>query len=150
MMFSPARLRRFSGNAEGNTAVEYAFVAPALILLMIGIFDVGLGALALTSLERVAKDGARFASVRGSESSSPATEEDVSDYVKSRAIGLDPDDITVSVTWTPGSPSSAGNEPGDTVTVRVTYDYDALLAGLLGPFGELPAFERASTLNVMN
>ena len=144
-------LRRIAGDESGSGAVEYALVAPVLMLMFVAIFDAGLGALAFSAVERSAQAGARFAATNGTESASPATEQDIEDFVKGQAIGLDADDVSVSVTWiNTGSATSANNDPGDIVQVTVTYQYNALLAGFVAPFGELSAFQRTATLNIMN
>ena len=69
------------------------------------------------SISRAAKTGARYAMVRGAESASPASADDVAAWVRGRLAGLDPDDAGVDVTWTPD------NAPGSTVTIQVSYPF---------------------------
>ncbi len=131
-------LRRLAVEAGGATAVEFAIVAPILIALTFGAIDGGRAMLAFNSVEKLAKEGARFASVRGSEYSSPATENDVSDFVKDRATGLNGAKVGVNVTWAPD------NDPGSVVAVQVTYTFDAVFLR----FATLN-LDRSSTLNIM-
>lgn len=133
-------LRRFARRSEGAIAVEFAFVAPILILLTIGAIDGGRMLLAMNTLERLANEGARFASVRGSEYSSPATEADVETYLDGKATGLDASKLTVAVTW----PNANSNDPGDPVSVAVTYPLDPLFLKF-----QTFTFTRTATLNIM-
>ncbi len=131
-------LRRLAKDTAGSSAAEFAIIVPILLALTLGAIDGGRAMLTFNSVEKLAKDGARFASVRGSEYSSPATQTDVTDHVKGRATGLDNTKIAVAVTWTPD------NDPGSVVAVRVTYAFDTLFL----PFGTLN-FDRTSTLSIM-
>jgi len=129
--------RRFGREATGATAVEFAFVLPMLLTLTLGAIDGGRAMLAFNTVEKLAKDGARFASVRGSEYTSPATQVEIESHVRDQAIGLN-GVVTVNVTWTPN------NNPGSSVDVRVTYPFDTLFL----PFNSL-TFDRTATLNIM-
>ena len=66
-----------------------------------------------------AKDGARWAAVRGSSSGAPATEDDVQTYVQGRAYGLP---VTVTTLWSPGDKSA-----GSIVTVRVQRSFQPVV-----------------------
>ena len=118
--------------------LEFAFVVPILVALSFSAIDGGRALLTFNSVERLARDGARYASVRGSEYSSPATEVDVTNYLKGRSTGLDNAKLGVSTTWTPD------NDPGSVVVVQVTYPFDTVLL----PFDTID-FEQTSTLNIM-
>ena len=72
-------------------------IAPLRIALTLAAIDGGRAMLAFNSVEKLAKDGARFASVRGSEYASPATASEIRDYVRSRAAGLDSSKVNVNV-----------------------------------------------------
>ncbi len=130
--------RRFGRDASGAAIVEFAMIAPLLFALTLGAIDGGRAMLAFNSVEKLAKDGARFASVRGSEYSSPATESDIRDYVKSRASGLDSSNLNVNVDW------PVNNDPGEVVNVQVTYVFTSLLM-VSAPL----TFDRTAVLNIM-
>ncbi len=131
-------LRRLAKDTAGSSAAEFAIIVPILLALTMGAIDGGRAMLTFNSIEKLAKDGARFASVRGSEYSSPATQTDIANHVKSRATGLDDTKIAVAVTWAPN------NDPGSAVAVRVTYAFDTLFL----PFATVN-FDRSSTLSIM-
>jgi len=69
-----------------------------------------------------AQDAARYASVHGSQSSSPATQDSVTAYVQNEAIALDTNSLTVNATWSPN------NNPGSNVTVTVNYTFNPFTA----------------------
>ena len=58
-----------------------------------------------------AREGVRWAAVRGGASGRAATAADVTTYVQSTTVGVP---VTVTVTWTPD------NQPGSLVAVKVT------------------------------
>ena len=130
--------RRFARDDSGVSMVEFAMIAPLLLALTLGAIDGGRAMLAFNSVEKLAKDGARFASVRGSEFTSPASEADIRAYVKSQAAGLDSSKVNVTVDW------PVSNDPGEVVNVRVTYVFNSLL------LASTPlTFDRTAVLNIM-
>ncbi len=120
------RLIRFLQDRRGVAAVEFAFVAPVLFMLTIGTIDVGRLVWSWSSLDHLAREATRYASVRGAESLSPMTQTQLEAYVNNRLIGMDPNDVTVTVTWTPN------NNPGGTVKVQLDLQFDFFLGGLVG------------------
>ena len=74
-------LRRFGRDTMGASAVEFAFVIPALMLLIVGTLDGGRAMLAVNQIAKISKEGARYASVHGSEAAVPATQASVTDFV---------------------------------------------------------------------
>ncbi len=126
---------------RGVAAVEFAFAFPILILLLVGTFDVGRALWYSSTLDHAAREGARYASLRGAESLYPASDADIQAFVRNRAIGVDPSHLTVSVSWAPNSYS------GGYVTVQVGRPFGFLLAGFLdlSPF----EFTGESTMTVL-
>ena len=108
-MKRPARGRR---SRRGTTTVEFAFVAPALVLFILGAVAFGGLIMAQNVLTAAAADGARVASLRG------ATAAQVVAAVESRLSKgvLDPADVTI--TLTPSDPSSV--PAGGNVKVEVS------------------------------
>ncbi len=51
------------GKRKGATALEFAFVAPAMFALILGIFEVGRALMVMHLLSDVARDSARYAAV---------------------------------------------------------------------------------------
>lgn len=130
-------LGRFGRQTAGASAVEFALVLPMLLTLTLGAVDGGRAMLAFNTVEKLAKDGARYASVRGSEYSSPASQAEIENYLRGRATGLN-GVVTVVVNWLPN------NNPGSTVDVNVTYPFDTIFL----PFNSI-TFNRTATLNIM-
>ena len=104
---------------------------PAFLLLTMGAMDFSWGVYAYNFCSYAAQDAARWASVHGSLSSSPATVSSVTSYVQAEAVGLTTSQLTVTPCWsgtcyTTGSPASGTNVPGDTVAVTVSYQIQPL------------------------
>ena len=118
------RLWAILGDVRGVAVVEFAFIAPILMMLTLGILDVGRAMHALNTMEYTAKEAARYASVRGSASASPASQDDIAKFVKNGAIGLDAKKMTVQVSWAPN------NSPGSAVAVDIAYDFNSMLVGI--------------------
>ncbi len=118
------RLWPFLGDTRGVAVVEFAFIAPILMMLTLGILDVGRAMHALNTMEHTAKEAARYASVRGGASASPASKVEITNFVKNRAIGLDTRRMSVQVSWAPD------NSPGSAVVVDIAYDFNSMLVGI--------------------
>ena len=117
---------------EGAALVEFAVLAPLLILLVLGIVEFGWLFGQFNDVRHGAREGGRFAAV----ASAPLDEQDIFDRVCSAMDGLDAGmesiDIVVGYIDTDGT---AGIGPGDTGTVEVT----ATLGSLSG-LGLIEAF----------
>ena len=120
----------FWRDRRGVAAIEFALIAPLLILLTVGIIDLGRIGFANSTIKSVAVQGARYAAIRGIEKPAPATESEIINFVKNRAAAVPAAELSVSVVWAPN------NSRGSKVTVQVDYLYDAFTLGLL-PFGPL-------------
>lgn len=107
------RRKRLSGE-KGQSLAEFSLVLPILLLLIIGIVEVGNGLNSYLTVVDAARDGARLGA-KGS-----ATEDQIKDLVVKEAErlpnGVDPGSITVNI-----SPSE--------VRVQVCYDHP-LIVGL--------------------
>jgi Flp pilus assembly protein TadG len=106
---------------RGVSAVESAVVYPVTILLIVGTVVVGVGVFRYQQLQSLAREGARYASVRGPDyvlatsGNTEATTATVLAYVQSLAVGLNGLNCT-EVTY------SSGTIPC-TVTVTLTYTW---------------------------
>lgn len=94
--------------------VEFAVAGGVFSLLLLGILEFGTVAWVRNSLSESARDGARWAMVRGSESGRATNQAGVAAYVSARS-GVQP--VTVVATW----PTT--KEPGEQVIVEVKYFY---------------------------
>lgn len=114
------------------TTVEFALIAPVLVLLLFGIIIGGVGIYRYQAVANLAREGARYASVRGSTYASKtgkdaATAKDVyDDVIEPGAVPFDRSRLSYAVTWNPD------NKQKSTVTVTVTYQWipEAFLGGI--------------------
>ena len=116
---------RFLRERDGVAAVEFAFVAPVMLMLTVGTIDVGRLVWTSSMLDHTAREATRMASVRGSDSLNPVSQAEVVTFVQNRIIGVKAADVNVVVNWSPN------NGPGGTVTVQLDYQYSYLLRGLV-------------------
>jgi hypothetical protein len=126
--------------------LEHALVLPILVLLFLGLVIFGLGVFRHQQMVTLAREGARYACVRGAqyqaETGNPAaTPSDVyNQAILPMAVGLDVASLSYSVTWPNGNapvyadPNSIppGQPAGATVVVTVTYNWipEALFGGM--------------------
>jgi Flp pilus assembly protein TadG len=136
----------------GSPAIELAFALPVIGLLFGGIFDIGLVMWRSTTVAHISHEGARYASVRGNVAEpvsmeiDPLVATDITDfqtYVKDLAIGIDPADLTVAISWNPADNNAKGNQ----VIVNVSYSYTPFLDNFF-PIGPI-AVDKTSTMTIM-
>jgi Flp pilus assembly protein TadG len=137
---TPGILRKLGRDRRGSALLEFAFIAPLLFGLTIGVVDVGRLGLAVSTLSDSATAAARFASVHGNESAVTVSTQQVVDFTRNRIGGLPADSVNVNVTWDPD------NSPGSKVTVSVVYQFGFLVDPLI-PIGPL-TLERSSTVTI--
>jgi len=141
MHFMRTRHRLFQ---RGTTTVELAVTCPIAFFLIFATIIGGLGVFRYQQVAALAREGARWASVHGSEYEADtgkpaATAADVfNTIIKPAAVALDANHLTYEVSW------NQSNEPltvdenyekpfGNTVTVRVNYVWFPELF-LIGPY----------------
>jgi Flp pilus assembly protein TadG len=121
----------------GTTTVEAAIVLPTVFLFIIGMCVIGLGIYRYQQVASLAREGARYASVHGTQyafntGNSAATATDIyNNAIQPMAIGLNTGSLSYSVTWntsnSPTSYSSTSTPPGapvnNSVSVTVTYSW---------------------------
>lgn len=95
------RVARLPDDRRGAVAVEFAFVAPVLLALVMGMIEVNRAYDAQNLLETAAREGARFASMDrdGMSMNGMTANEKMVNDVKTflESNGLDRDDLTVEV-----------------------------------------------------
>ena len=127
-------LRRFSRDDNGAAMVEFALVCAVFTAMLMGFLETGFASWSKNSVFSDAREGARYAMVRGSTATSHvATSDSVKAYVRSRTSL---DSIRVTITW------PTDNNPGSKVWVHVEHDVPRL-----GPF--IPAHLDSSTSKMM-
>jgi Flp pilus assembly protein TadG len=94
-----ASLRTLAGDSRGVTIVEFAFVAPVLLLMLIGGFDLAHQSYVRSVMQGALNDAARRAAVEDPEfgSEGDTVEERVEAMVSDRLASVAPD-ATISVT----------------------------------------------------
>ncbi len=131
---------------EGATLVEFAFVLVLFLTFLFGIMDFSRFLYTYHHLSNAAREGARWASVRGSTwtatCSSPwatsfdckAAAGDVQNYVYSiTPPGINTSSLTVNTTWLTTSPfgnTCIAKSPGCPVQVQLTYAFKFMFAFL--------------------
>lgn len=126
--FSDRARSRGKDDDRGAQLVEFALVAPLLILLLFGIIEFGWLFAQMNEIRHVAQEGARWGAVSHPDINSDGNE-DWADIV-ARACGAAnlPGGTTVSVTGSEG-----GGTKGDTATITVNATVQSL-TGLVDSF----------------
>lgn len=138
------RWPRRAREERGAIAVEFAIIAPLLIMLVLGIMEFGFGYHAWDATQNAAREGARLGAV------SPSVAE-IEGRVRGTTDFLDQTKLAVTVQCRPalgGSFGACGTwEEGEIVRVTVVYTYDFVtpLPNLvtLGPQMELRSVAEA-------
>jgi Flp pilus assembly protein TadG len=134
-------LHRCRRRRRAVVLVESAAVYMALWLILIGLIVVGLAVFRQIQVNELAREGARWACVRGAQyaadtGNAAATAIDITGYVQSKAAGMDLSKLQVSVTWTTTNAlthTSGTSTVKNTVAVQVQYKYNLeALAWLFG------------------
>lgn len=130
------RLRRRSRNS-GQALLETAMSMTAFLMLVLAIINMGSAVYAYNWVSYSAREATRYASVHGSTSSSPVGPSSYSaltSVVTGIAQGLT-GTVSVTPTW-----SSNSNVPGNTVKVKVQYQFTFVM-----PFINPPPIAMSST-----
>ena len=130
---APTGCFRSQESERGSNLVEYAVVLTLLLALLFGVIDFGRALYAYHFVSNAAREGTRYAMVRGSTCASPgcpASSSDIANYLGNVPAGIDPTQLSVTTTWNPnGSASCTGvpNAPGCVVEVQVRYNFNFML-----------------------
>ena len=158
------RLFSWVHDERGTTLVEFALVAPVVLLVLIVCFDFARAVNAYVTISSASREGARYASVLpASVLQDPSkAKAAVYKFLRGRIAPLDPDPEVFQVTaqYTPTTDSRwnpAAPVPG-TVTIGVTYDWRAAtwIAGSFFPaatrsrtFEATTSFEATASMETM-
>ena len=131
--------RHFVGDERGSNLLEYGVVLTLFLAMLFGVVDFGRALYAYHFVSDAAREGTRYAMVRGStcpESqcpsgpSGPDNTSDIQNYIKNVPAGINPGQLTVTPTWNPNGSAtcnSAPNAPGCVVEVQVSYSFSFML-----------------------
>jgi len=121
---------RFRRQFSGQDLVEFALVLPFLLMLIMGIFDLGRVTFLYSTITNISREGARYGVVHLCDNPG------VIAAAKEKAIGIDPNDLNIPPpVWNP-SDCSATDPPGrGTVIVSVSFEFIPItpfIADILG------------------
>ena len=111
-------LRRLAVDRVGSAIVEFGFVGPAMIVLVLGIVEGGRAVYTQAALSYAAQEATRFAIVR----EGTITEGDIEAYASNQLLGLKKE-LAVFTASAPINPATNTS----LVTVEVTYPFRFLL-----------------------
>ena len=131
--------RRTNSDDSGSAIVEMAISSSILFAVFFGVFQFAMGFYAYQYLSDAAREGARWAIVRGSTSCANngidhcgALQDDVQTYVRNLGYpGINASNLTATVSYYSAPSTSGGNwvlctgcnNPGKRVKVFLTYAY---------------------------
>lgn len=122
---------------DGATQVEFALVVILLIIVLLGVVEMGRMALVYNAIADAAKAGARYAIVHGVDRTGSGVDgpSSATSYSQIQTVAqnyaasglLNGSNVIVTVSYPNHSSTVAGNYPGDPVDVTVSYTYDPLV-----------------------
>lgn len=125
-------------SARGQTLVEFALVAPILILLLLALFDLGRAVYAYNTVSNAAREGARLAIVDQTVAAgTPVAAIEAANQATS--LGLDPSDVdqVQVVYWLPDLSADCPDRGiGCVAEVRVQFRYQPItpvVGAIIGP-----------------
>lgn len=116
MRVTPIRTR--FRNRRGAILIEFVMISLLLLLSIIGVMEFGRAVWVHNSLSHAAREGARWAIVRGNQSGRVADTAAVSSYVLTKTSTRP---VAVNTVWSPNK------DPGSTVTVTVQHSFRAVV-----------------------
>ena len=152
---SPLARRRAFGSAVRNdraqALVETALVLPLLLLLIVGLFDVGRAVWLSNTLATAVREGTRYGVVHGALSGSPTgpgsatytppdTDTAITATVRNHAIGV-PSTLTVKSTWPDGNANR-----GSRIVVSASFPFTPILSQVFLGGGLGITMQSSSTL----
>jgi Flp pilus assembly protein TadG len=135
-------LQRLARGEHGAAALEFAVAAGFMFTMLIGLMKVCLAIYTYHYVAEAAREGSRYAMVRGSScsgfsSACPATSDNVQTYVRGLGYpGITSSLMTVTTTWAtypagkPCTPSATCNNPSDVVMVQTSYAFPLNIPGV--------------------
>ena len=126
MIFNHSKSRAAVGRGtkrsarHGTTAVEFAFVAPVVFVLFLGVIELGRGLMVTHLLTNAARVGSRAGVIEGV---STAT---ITNAVKSSLTGVGISGENVSVQVNDGSTDASASKAGDEITVSASIPFSSV------------------------
>jgi Flp pilus assembly protein TadG len=116
---------------RGQAILEFAILTPLVLILMFIIVDFGIGLAYRVILTNAAREGARYGAV-GAPTYDACSQPTVLERIRCKTSAqsrnlVDDADTQIQVAFL-DSNSNGDLEPGDTVAVRIDYDYEPITA----------------------
>ena len=118
-------LNRIRRNENGAAAIEFAFLGPILLLLILGVLQVGLGYQSYNAMRSLSADAARYAMVQY-QTGNEITDTDIETWALAEGSGA-PYMLTASRLQVTVDPVTSRVEGAGEYTITVTYTPDGVL-----------------------
>lgn len=80
-----SRLSNLLRSSDGNATIEFAIIAPAMLTLLMGVFQVGVGMQAHNALRAIAMDTARHSAIEYQQNKT-LSNDDIATWARARAV----------------------------------------------------------------
>ena len=118
---------------RGANLVEFALVLPLLLLMLVGIADLGRAFTTYIAITNAAREGARYGAKRPW-FRDPITQA-VIDEAANSGVTLTDDEIVIAINGVEVTAAEFDGDGGDPLTITVNHDFPLILGGLLGLSG---------------
>lgn len=108
---------------KGQSLVEFTIVLPILLILIMGMIESGMMLNSYITIENASREGARAGIIGNSDNQ-------IKELIIARSPSLDPDNLTISII-----PNELNRKSGDSLLVKVTYNYKIIVPIINGVFG---------------
>jgi len=122
----------------GQSLAELAIVLPLLLILLLGVFDIGNGFSTYIALSNASREGTRWLTIHPTDKDGATARV----YAEASSVGLSQDNISVTFV-----PNKSRYKAGEAVTIQITHSYPLMFGALT----QLPVidFEIESTMKVL-
>lgn len=120
MISKPYRIHK---KAQGQSLLEFALILPLLVLVLVGVFDLGRALFALITINNSAREGARYGTLHTDEA---VTALQAAAVLEAQNSGIVINNGNVTVTC-PDDGAAWPCNRGTAVRVRVNYTFTSLL-----------------------
>ena len=123
-------------NQKGQALVEFAITLPILLLLVMAIFQFGMMLNSYLTIENASREGARAGIVGSSDA-------EIKQLIIATSPSLDSRNLTVNIT-----PTETIRRSGDTLNVKVTYNYNLTVAIISNLFKNVVVLKGQTSMRV--
>ncbi|SHI95900.1 Flp pilus assembly protein TadG [Clostridium cavendishii DSM 21758] len=123
-------------NQKGQALVEFAIILPIFLILVMGIIQFGMILNTYLSIENASREGARNGIIG-------STDSEIQNLIKTISPSLDTQSLTVNIT-----PNEITRKPGDTLTVKVSYNYKLTVPIISNLFNNIVVLNGQTSMRV--